>query len=222
MMKNIADILSKIKRGENVIYRGHADCNWELKPSIGRHYSGDWSNVLDHEQKSLESFKKRSIPHLKYTPSADIEWLCLMQHHGCATRLLDFTSNPLIALFFASDPVEQEDGEIVMATYGRTYENVSDENLFERSHNFAYHPPHITERIIGQSGCFVYSRTPNQELKGKQIETIEIPEDKKYRIRSELKSLGVSYSSLFPGMDGVCRDLNDALVFELFGEELDI
>ena len=219
-MDSISNYLTKIKTGENIIYRGHADRRWELKPSIGRHYSGGWSDVLKFEIKSLDTFKKKSIPFLKYRPNSDIEWLCLMQHHGCATRLLDFTSNPLIALFFASDPVEYVDGEVIIAEYGRTYENVSDDNLFNRANNFAYHPPHITERIVGQSGCFVYSKTPNRNLSGKQIQTILVDKEDKHSIRSELKSLGVSYSSLFPGMDGICQDLNDILLFELFVEEM--
>lgn len=222
-MKNLEKLPSLLKQtrvGENVIYRGHADHSWELKPSIGRHFEGQWSAVLEKEIKALEEFKKRSIPYLKHPPKSDIEWLCLMQHHGCATRLLDFTTNPLIALFFASDPAHRKDGSFIIAEYNRAYENVSNEKLFERKHSFAYHPPHITERIIGQSGCFVYSNRPNNPLNEKQIEIIKINKRDKFRIRSELSSLGVTYSSLFPGMDGVCKDLNDALVFDLEIENL--
>ncbi|MCG7893230.1 MAG: FRG domain-containing protein [Candidatus Thiodiazotropha taylori] len=219
-MQHVAKLLAKINYGDNIIYRGHAKSEWELKPSIGRHYTRNWKNVLAHEKKSLDEFKKRSIPHLKYKPTTDIEWLCLMQHHGCSTRLLDFTTNPLIALFFASEPIQRIDGAVIIAKYGRTYENVSDENLFERSHNFAYHPPHITERIIGQSGCFVYSAAPNKQLKGKQIETIQIPWQDKYLIRRELKHIGIHFATLFPGMDGVCKDLNESLVNELLIEEM--
>lgn len=220
-MKLIPKFLNKISGGEKIIYRGHANHNWRLIPSIGRYGSDEWSKEsLDLEIKSLEEFKKRSIPYLKVTPKTNIEWLCLMQHHGCATRLLDFTKNPLIALFFASDPSEATDGEVLIAKYGRTYENVSDENLFERSNNFAYYPPHITERIVGQSGCFVYSYKPNAPLNGKQIEAITIPKLEKYTLRRELNELGVSYSSLFPGIDGICKDLNGSLVWDLEVSEL--
>ena len=143
-----------------------------------------------------------------------------MQHHGCATRLLDFTSNPLIALFFATDFPFDGDGEVILATYGRSYENVSDENLFERTHSFAYHPPHITDRIVGQSGCFVYSKIPNKPLSGKQIQKIRIDESEKIFLRRELDALGINHSSLFPGMDGICRDLNETLTTALFDVEL--
>lgn len=146
-MKLITSYLEKIvSDGENYIYRGHANYSWVLLPSIGRHYLKKWSNVVDREKLALGEFKKRAIPYIKHQPKADIEWLCLMQHHGLSTRLLDFTTNPLIALFFASEHSESEDGELVdgeviIAKYGRSYENVSDEKLFERTHSFAYHPP---------------------------------------------------------------------------------
>jgi hypothetical protein len=159
------------------------------------------------------------FPYLKVTPKSDIEWLCLMQHHGCATRLLDFTKNPLIAIFFASDPIAETDGEVLIAKYGHSYEHESDENLFERSNSFAYYPPHITERIVGQSGCFVCVNKPNTPLNGKQINTVKIPKKDKPSIRIELKELGISYSSLFPGIDGVCKDLNGNLIWNLEMED---
>jgi hypothetical protein len=219
-MRFIPKFLSDVKTGERLIYRGHANISWELKPSIGRHFTGDWQNVLEREQTALNEFKKRSVPYVKYRPDADIEWLCLMQHHGCATRLLDFTTNPLIALFFASDPSEDDDGEVIVAQYRRAYANVRNENLFDRKNSFAYYPSHITERIVGQNGCFVYSHRPNQPLSEKQLTGYTVPNKRKPQVRAELSTLGITYSSLFPGLDGLCSDLNDALVFDLEFEEI--
>ena len=211
-MREVPDFLTKIKGGKNIIFRGHANRDWGLIPSIGRHFSRDWSEVVQREKDSLQEFKKRSVPYLKSKPTSDMEWLCLMQHHGCATRLLDFTVNPLIALFFASDFSQKNDGEVIIVNPSRTYENVSDDDLFSRKEAFAYHPPHITERIIGQSGCFVYSSQPNKPLKSPKIVRITIEAKKKIRIRSELSTLGITHSSLFPGIDGICKVLNDVLV----------
>jgi hypothetical protein len=217
-MEHVPRLLREIDTGDKIIYRGHADADWVLKPSIGRHFNGPWEYVQEWEINSLDEFKKRSVPYIKVKPNSDIEWLCLMQHHGCATRLLDFTTNPLIALFFASDPAITNEGEIIIAKYGRSYQSVSNDNLFERSNSFAYHPPHITERIIGQSGCFVYSNKPNTPLNNKQISRIPVSKKYKVAIREELKQIGISYSSLFPGIDGICQDLNDQLILELQSE----
>lgn len=214
-MEYISQFLEQIDFGDNLIYRGHSDRRWVLKPSVGRYYEGRWDNVVEWELHALAEFKNRAIPYLKYSPKADIEWLCLMQHHGLSTRLLDFTSNPLIALFFASDPSVLEDGEFIIAHYGRSYENVSDENLFNRAHCFAYHPPHITERIIGQQGCFVYSSVPNQPLQHKKMSRIPVKKEYKSFVRQELAAIGISHSLLFPGIDGICNDLNEQLISDL-------
>mgnify|MGYP000131099911 CR=1 FL=1 len=219
-MLQIAGILKKLKVGEKVVYRGHADSEWELKPSIGRHYTNDWKGVLGIEKKSLADFKKKSVPHLKHIPKSDIEWLCLMQHYGLSTRLLDFTTNPLIALFFTTDPAIKKDGELITAEYSKRNEAVANNKLFNNDNNFSYHPPHITERIIGQNGIFVYSRVPNSPLNEKQISRIPIPKEVKADIRKELVQLGISNASLFPSIDGICNDLNDNLIDKLCAKDI--
>jgi hypothetical protein len=219
-MHYVPEFLQQINYGQKAIFRGHADKEWLLIPSIGRHFSGDWAEVVEREKRCLQEFKKRSIPYLKSTPTSDMEWLCLMQHHGCATRLLDFTINPLIALFFATELSVETDGEVIIIEPSRSYDNVSDDDLFTRKEPFAYHPPHITERIIGQSGCFVYSPRPNKPLISKKLNRITIKHHEKYRFRNELSALGVDHSSLFPGIDGVCRVLNDVLITNLEFDDL--
>jgi len=219
-VKLVPEILRQIQTSSKTIYRGHANADWELKPSIGRYFTGDWETVSEREQRALEDFKRLSVPYIKHRPESDVEWLCLMQHYGCATRLLDFTSNPLIAIFFASELSQETDGALFIAQYKRSYATVLDSKLFSQPANFAYHPSHITERIIGQSGCFVYSCNPNRPLNRTQIKVIPIPKRHKPQLRGELASLGISHSSLFPGLDGICRDLNDTLVNDLEIEEI--
>lgn len=104
---------------------------------------------------------------------------------------------------------------MIIAKYGRSYENVSDKKLFERTHNFAYFPSHITERIIGQFGCFVYSSIPNQPISDKQIDKMTIDKMLESHIRVELNKIGICQSTLFPGLDGISKDINDSLKFDL-------
>src|SRR5208283_4870979 len=89
--------------GPEVLFRGVTDENHKLIPSIGRdtheHTGGDIQSL---ENDLLCEFKRLTVPILKTRPESEFEWLFLAQHYGLPTRLLDWSSNPLVGLFFAT------------------------------------------------------------------------------------------------------------------------
>lgn len=88
------------------VFRGHSDIEYSLLPQMFRWR--DLSNgqaVAEFQQieyNILTDFISEACRFIKNIPESDIPaWLEVAQHFGVPTRLLDFTENPLVALYFA-------------------------------------------------------------------------------------------------------------------------
>lgn len=104
------NIIHKTKYFRNSWYRGHKNTVYRLEPSLyrqkkkvvtGDNYIQFRHYELNDENLAIREFKKMVGNNSKNFNLSDIDYLYLMQHYGIETRLLDFTTNPLIALFFS-------------------------------------------------------------------------------------------------------------------------
>jgi len=79
---------------------------FQLLPSIARSISGIPLNP-ELEILFLSKFKSLATPYVESLPNG-VEsywsWLFQMQHYGVPTRLLDWSRDALVALYFATNP----------------------------------------------------------------------------------------------------------------------
>lgn len=88
-------------------YRGCGRGDHDLVPSLYRHKTRNTVPDIAHlEQELMIRFQQRSIPMRPHPFNDDWDLLFFMQHYRIPTRLLDWTENPFIALYFAVTSAE--------------------------------------------------------------------------------------------------------------------
>ncbi|HGG8774423.1 TPA: FRG domain-containing protein [Enterobacter asburiae] len=107
---SVAEYVSRVmklkKNGTRpTAFRGQAYHKWEVEPKIHRKNI----EIYDDEDKAIKDVISLESAEFQNDRTM-FDKLVRMQHFGLPTRLLDVTTNPLIALWFASD-IYNSDGE---------------------------------------------------------------------------------------------------------------
>lgn len=132
LVKSVADFIDKIteigKIHKSVFFRGHSDESFELVPSIYRKNDKNEDFLfIENEDKIYREVIAKSPT--EFNGKKTIEALALMQHYGVPTRVLDLTTNALIALYFACSEksgIKGKNGEVLLFDIPKEYICFSD------------------------------------------------------------------------------------------------
>lgn len=203
--------------GNLILFRGQSS-HQSLIPKVAR--GGETVDRTPIEQKMIDEFRRRLARERDIASFNDWDILVYAQHFGLATRLLDWTTNPLLALWFACESRSSSEGCVYLLIVKP--EGIVDTSTISDPLNidgtFVLKPNHNNSRVIAQSGWFTahgYSKQAGRYEEPNNIggknNTILMkgikPENKGFLLRS-LDKLGVNQESVFPGPEGTAKYVN--------------
>jgi hypothetical protein len=200
----------------NFLFRGQ-DVKGNLLPSIAR--KNPSKNSTKIEKELLESIKLMGSSHLNGIDNTNLDLLVLAQHFKLKTRLLDWSTNPLVALWFACSGENSGDVYVYALDSSELLnKDVYGKDPFNLKKTCVLQPRLNNERIIAQHGWFTLHRystndkrfvplEKNSEI-GAHLTELTISEKSRPDILESLDKYGINSRTLFPDLEGLCEYIN--------------
>jgi hypothetical protein len=201
------------------IYRGQAS-NWPVLPKLYRPYETmSLEDIESLEIRLLSTFREEAYYLLPSVPNRECDLVSLAQHYGIPTRLTDWTTNPLMALFFAVVTTSPAKTPLIWI-YDVTVTQRRDGDDFRKPVTEAelttiVQPIHHSPRIAAQSGWQMIHLTYKEDAK--QIRPLESMEFHKGRmteipidpgaasaLKNELKEMGIHHGTVYGDLSSAC------------------
>ena len=204
--RRIQDILEKLRKkskGGGYIFRGENKCHPRVSSSLYREFDIEDDNFdIELVEKEMLNDAKKHVGELPQVSSAedtedpenteipiDLERLTELQHYSGKTNLIDFTTDYLVALFFACDGKPEKHGRVIL----QKIEKIKDQ---------IYQPQNPRHRVIAQKSIFV--RPPHGFFcPDEEKEVVRIEKDLKQDVLSYLRNYhGISTYTIYNDLQG--------------------
>ncbi|MCH7398191.1 FRG domain-containing protein [Belliella sp. DSM 107340] len=227
-----------IDKNEFRLFRGQKHASWKLQSRLYREVmeANLEQSFYEIEKRLFERFKKE-LDILKKDTSSNTEVLAYAQHYGLPTRLLDWSVNPLVSLWFAFSESAMGNFDRIVYTvlvqnWDKKYQDY--ENIFDTRNARFINPSNLfsDDRIYNQEGWFS-NQNINIIPKGKERSGDGLPhfgrsglieEDEYFNFKitkfvfsnslrkTILKSLeekGITKEFLFPEFSKICEEIKN-------------
>lgn len=232
LVTSVSQFLSLIENGSDLfLYRGQADYAWKLEPSISR---ADFKEIKFPTIKGahdflIQKFINQASYYINGKEFDEVDWTMQTQHYGIPTCLLDLSTSPLTALYFAVEddhyPIMDRDEEVInAAVYVIIPKSISigKPKTLEKDDIMYFHPPMMNSRMLNQNSVFaLFPLTDKLPLEieadwsfsesATTVGMIKIPisGEHKKSIKRSLDLIGINRSTIYPSLESVAYQIRE-------------
>jgi hypothetical protein len=216
---------------DRYIFRGQENSGWRLRTSFHRAHRANLERFLGEDvPRLLKHLTARTSHVFNITnPQEHGAFVSLVQHHGYPTPLLDWTRSAFVGAYFAFRKIKDSTAidaspedkvrifvfdneqwcklpQIPKLAPTRPHVSLLDALAIENTRMI---PQQALSTITNVDDIESYIQEVEKTMKMRYLRVIDLPVRERPSVMNELRQMGITAGSMFPGLDGACEALKE-------------